>query len=193
MSKRSLDIVMPKLLKDRIKEFHIPPAPGQALFDEVLIFQIPDEEKGAETFGKESKIIKPMTKKDADEKRCPRGVIVSAGLGAMDKLRDHGMQLGEMVRFSPHVYTRFELDHDAQGREQYMPFMTVGDIKVSEDVPGRLVSGELELVYDNRKREYRYRRNGEETPEPDSMSKAERQSYIESELRRDPEVFDDSI
>ena len=167
MSKRSLDLVMPPLLKARIKEFSIPPAPGQALFDEVLIFQIPDEEKGAEKIGS---IYKPNTRKDTDEKRCPRGVIVSAGLGAMDKLRDHGMQLGEMVRFSPHVYTRFELDHDAQGREQYMPFMTVGDIKVSEDIPGRLVSGELELVYEDG--QYKYHKG---------------------EKRRDPEVFDDSI
>ena len=170
MSKPNLDLVMPPLLKKRIKEFHIPPAPGQANFDEVLVFQIPDGEKGGETFGKESRILKPQTKKDSDEKRCPRGVIVSAGLGAMDKLRDHGMQIGEMVRFSPHVYTRFELDHDAQGLEQYMPFMTVGDIKVSEDIPARLVSGELELVYEDGQHRYRA-----------------------GEKRRDPEVFDDSL
>ena len=147
MSKASLEIAFPKLLRERIKEFSIPDAPGQINFDQVMIYQIPDDEMGGDKFGKDSRLYKPETVADSDRRRCPRGVIVSAGLGAMGTLRDHGMQLGEMVLYSPFAPHRFETMRK-DGKSVEFSFMTVADIQVSEDIPGRLVSGELTMVYE---------------------------------------------
>jgi hypothetical protein len=148
MSKPNLELAFPKLLRDRIVEFSIPDAPGQIGFDEVMIFQIPDDEMGGEKFGKDSALYKPETIADSDKRRCPRGVIISAGLSALDMLRDHGMQLGEMVLFSPYSMHRFEVKR-TKGKSVEFCFMHVSDVKVSADIPGRLVSGELTMVYEN--------------------------------------------
>jgi hypothetical protein len=147
MSKASLELVMPKLLRARIKEFKIPPSPGQIAWEEVMIYQIPDDEMGGDKFGKDSALYKPETVADNDRRRCPRGVIVSAGLVAMGMLRDHGMQLGEMVLFSPHAPNRFQVSR-ADGKMVEFFFMHVSDVQVSEDVPVRLVAGDLTLVYE---------------------------------------------
>ena len=174
MSKTDLSLVMPKLLQERIKEFKIPPAPGQIAFEEVMIYQIPDEEMGGDKFGKDSSLYKPDTLADTDRRRCPRGVIVSAGLGALGMLRDHGMQLGEMVLFSPHAPTRFQVRRN-DGKSVEFFFMHVSDVKVSEDVPARLVFGELRLVYENG--DFLFIWKGDE----------------KRGGRRDPKQFDDSI
>lgn len=164
MSKASLELVVPKLLRERIKQFNIPPAPGQCEFERVLIYQIPDEEKAGEKVSKTSLLYKPINRADADREKCPRGVIVSAGLKAMDILHDHGMQIGEMVRFSPSVYTRFELDRTEEGKERFMPFMNVGDIITSEDVPNRLADGTLEIHYEDG--QYKYKGRGGKRRDP---------------------------
>ena len=171
MSKRKIDIgaVMPPLLVKRIKEYGIPPCPGQATYERVLVYQIPDEMSSRTTFAKGGSIIMPETTQSVKKERSPRGIIVSAGLKAMDIMRDHGMQLGEMVWYSPHVPTRFEVDRKADGERVMFYFMNVGDVIVSEDVPERLASGELRLQY----------KNGVHT-------------YSGGE-RRDPAEFDDSI
>jgi hypothetical protein len=174
MSKPDLNLAFPKLLQERIKEFKIPPAPGQISFEEVMIYQIPDAEMGGDKFGKDSALYKPETTADTDRRRCPRGVIVSAGLGALGMLRDHGMQLGEMVLFSPHAPNRFQVKR-SNGQAVEFFFMHVSDVKVSEDIPGRLVNGELKLAHE--KGDFLFIWKGDKTRGG----------------RRDPKQFDDGI
>ena len=168
MANSNMAFVMPELLKKRIKEYKIPPCPGQATFDNVLIFMLPDENVCREKFGKDSSIYKPETKDSADKDRCPRGVIVSAGLGAMDMLCSHGIEVGDIVWFAPHVPTRFEMGV-VDGKPVYFFFFYAGDIKTSEDVPQRLVDGTLKIEFINGKHVY---------------------NRIE---RIDPKIYDDSI
>lgn len=138
---------IPPLLAKRIREYDIPDAPGQAMFHRILIYQIPDDASARETFAEKGRIVMPETTKAVKKDRSPRGVIVSAGLQALDYMRDHGMELGEMVWFSPHVPTRFDVNRLADGRQALFFFMAVSDIIVSQDTPERLASGELTLTY----------------------------------------------
>jgi hypothetical protein len=174
MSKPNLELAFPQLLRERIREFKIPDAPGQIAWEEVMIYQIPDEEMGGDKFGKDSALYKPETVADGDRRRCPRGVIVSAGLGAMGMLRDHGMQVGEMVLFSPHAPNRFQVSR-SDGKMVEFFFMHVSDVQVSEDIPGRLVSGDLKLVYE--KGDFLFIWKGDKSRSG----------------RRDPKQFDDGI
>jgi len=137
-----------ELLAKRIGELGIPPWPAQAMFERVLIYRIPDEEAASETYG-ETQILKPETRVAVDKSRSPRGIIVSAGLRALDIMRSNGMRLGELVWFSPHVPTRFEVAKDDGGQPVEFYFMNVGDVIMSEDVLERLVpdeDGDSELV-----------------------------------------------
>ena len=165
----NLSALMPPLLRKRIEEYKIPMAPGQATFDNVLVYMLPDDKVCGEKFSKEGVIIKPQNKDSADKERCPRGVVVSAGLGAMDMLMSHGIELGDIVWFAPHVPTRFEVDRTAEGKPVYYFFFYAGDIKVSEDLPQRLVDGTMKLEFVNGHHVY---------------------NRVE---RTDPKVYDDSI
>lgn len=133
------------LLLQRMKEFEIPEWPGEAVFEEVLLYCLPDEGAASETFSKDGMIVKPDTRKAIDIARSPRGIVVSAGLKAMDIMDAHGMQVGELVWFAPHVPYRFEVGRNEKGPILFM-FMNVADIKLSEDVPTRLANGDIVLT-----------------------------------------------
>ena len=144
------------LLMQCMKEFNIPPWPGQALFERVLIYIVPSEEEASETFAPGGAIIKPDTKREIDKARSPRGVIVSAGLAAMDILRGNGMQVGEVVRVAPFVPYRYDCGKDSEGRPIEFMFCNVADVVLSEDILQRLADGELEVKGSNGKHVYVY-------------------------------------
>lgn len=154
---------MPKLLRERIVQYDIPPAPGAINFEDVLIFQVPDQEWSSEKWSSDSTLYKPEYVQDADKRKCPRGIIVSAGLKALDIMRDHGMQLGEMVLFSPNSFHRFQVKRTGDGKMVEFPFMHISDVHISEDIPSRLAAGELEMVRVGRS--YRFVWAGEEATE----------------------------
>lgn len=93
---------LPPLLEQRRKEFGIPDVVFDtcALFDRCFIWQIPVAEKIAG-----STLIKSERTKKREELQAPRGVLVSAGLQALDYLVTNGCQglgaIGEFVRLSP--------------------------------------------------------------------------------------------
>lgn len=129
------------LLQKRVEEFQIPQWPGQALFERVLIYRIPEETTASDVLadlGDGKKLYKTDGRKNVDIARCPRGVIVSAGLRALDIMRANGMQLGELVWFAPHVPFQFEVKQKGSQTDTFS-FMNVGDVIISEDVLGRLV------------------------------------------------------
>ena len=156
--------MMPKLLVERIRELKIPPAPGQACFDRILVYQIPDEASSRTTFSKDGSIIMPDSTREVKKVRSPRGIIVSAGLRALDIMADHGMELGEMVWFSPHVPTRFEVEN-SEGKQVLFFFMTIGDVIVSEDIPQKLVDGKIGLGRKNGKHVFGETISDREDPE----------------------------
>lgn len=126
------------LLARRVEEFDIPAWPGQACFERIIVYRIPDEASARQTFSEGGTIIKPDMTQQTQKDRSPRGVVVSAGLEALDVLESHGMEVGELVWFSPHVPYRFEVERTTGGKPIEFFFMNVGDIILSEDILGRI-------------------------------------------------------
>jgi hypothetical protein len=153
---------LPPLLMQRMADLGIPAWPGQACFERVIVYRIPDEGSASEKFAEDGVILKPESRRETDKERSPRGVVVSAGLAAMDVLVSNGMQIGELVWFAPHVPFRFEVGKRADGTKLEFYFMNVGDIVLSEDILQRVVDGDLKLGRNGAQHVY----NGEARHEP---------------------------
>ena len=134
--RRSGKVVLagPSLLDRRIAEFEIPRWPGEATFARILVYRIPDKAAKRKTFVEGGAIVMPDDVHSNNEFRSPRGIIVSAGLQAMDILRGNGMQLGEMIWMSSHTPWRFEVDTKQDGKPVEFYFMQAGDVTLSEDL-----------------------------------------------------------
>lgn len=158
---------LPELLAKRVNELGIPAWPGQACFERVIVYRIPDEGSASEKFAADGVIIKPETRRETDKDRSPRGVVVSAGLAAMDVLISNGMQLGELVWFAPHVPFRFEVGKRSDGTPWEFYFMNVGDIVLSEDILQRVVDGDLKLTKTDKQHVYNDEQRSEPTHTPD--------------------------
>lgn len=120
------------LLEEMIERYHIPTWPYEATFDRIVVFSIPERKATRETYVEGGLIAKPSSRTEKEEAESPRAVIVSAGLGARDVLRSHGMGLGHVVwvaRLSP---WRHEVDRDKDGKPIQFMFLRVGDIVGSE-------------------------------------------------------------
>ena len=89
---------LPPLLEKRRIEYGIVDEAfeQECLFDRVYVWQIPRNE--ADTY-EGTMIIRPDQAKRREEESCPRGVIVSAGLKALDNLRSNGVDLGHVISF----------------------------------------------------------------------------------------------
>lgn len=136
---------MRNLLEQRVKEFNIPKWPGECTFGRVMIFRIPDKASARDTFVPGGAIVKPETVKSNEEFRSPRGVVVSAGLQAMDILRGNGIGLGHIVWISSYTPWRFEVDRNSDGESIEFMFMQAGDITLSEDLVKMFKEGKARI------------------------------------------------
>ncbi len=135
-----------ELLDLRRRQFGIPDSAWrvQAAFNTVFVHQIHDImfEKG--TWG-DSGLVIPESVQQSRKKAAPRGIIVSAGLQALDALKSHGMDLGHivtLVRFAP-----FRVEYDYVGGEFfYLLDLHVSDIHGSEDTATALRERRIAMV-----------------------------------------------
>lgn len=93
-------------------------------FNKILVWQVAEEE--SETYGS-GLILKTEVAKTRELVEAPRGVIVGAGLQALDELRSNGMDIGHTVGFTRLAPFR-------------RPFMTIGSDRLTLVV---LVSGDV--------------------------------------------------
>lgn len=136
---------IPPLLEARRLEYGIPDGAFkmQALYGRLLVHQIPQHE--GDTY-KGTSIIMTERAKDKERDQAPRGIIVSAGLSALDFIRSNGVDLGmivEFVRLSP-----YEIECDVVGRgiPQYLKILQAGDLIACEDLAANLRVGATKLV-----------------------------------------------
>jgi co-chaperonin GroES (HSP10) len=89
---------LPPLLEEHRLKYGIPDGAFkvQALFDRIFVFPI-DAFDGDEAEKTTGGLFKPNTTKLKDKQEGHRGVIISAGLTAMDRLMSHGVELGDIV------------------------------------------------------------------------------------------------
>lgn len=148
MSKRG-ELGLPKLLDERRFQYGIPDEAflEHCLYDRIYVWQIQprfDEETDNKKFAGTS-ILKPETSQKRDVKESCRGVIVSAGLKALDNLRSNGADIGHVINFirlSPWckpvaVYNGIELS---------VLILRDGDLISSEDLQEALRTGECRIM-----------------------------------------------
>lgn len=89
---------MPKLLNERRSKYLIIDEffEYQAVFDRIYVHQVSRHQ--GDTVGS-GLIVMPETTKDREKETACLGIIVSAGLKALDELRSHGIDLGHLVNF----------------------------------------------------------------------------------------------
>lgn len=130
---------LPALLEARRWEYGITDGAfdRQAVFDRVFILQIAMQ-KG-NTYEPESKIVMPDSVKQKEKNKAPHGIIVSAGLTALDQLRSHGIDLGHKVLFchSAPYHIRYDI---LDGEEQHLIILLAADIIGSQDLAANLKS-----------------------------------------------------
>jgi hypothetical protein len=135
--------VMPPLLDQRRVELAITDAHFKLypLWDTVYVVQLPEHE----TFETDSGLVLPDNKKRAMERSSPRGILIAAGLRALDSLRSNGVDLGHFVRFSHVAPWRYEVGYH-EGKYGQLLVLTAGQIKGSEDLMTMLRERSVEIV-----------------------------------------------
>lgn len=104
-------------------------------FNKILVAQIPEDE--GETYEKGGIIVKTEIAKTRELVEAPRGVIVGAGLQALDILRSNGIDLGHTVGFTR--LAPFRRPFATIGGERLTLIVLVaGDIVDSEDLGEQL-------------------------------------------------------
>lgn len=111
----------------------------QATFDRILVYQIDEE------ILNDSPIVMADETRESRRYHAARGVIVSAGLRALDVLRSNGLDLGHTVNFISACPYRLEVDF-VVGKPVELLVMNVGDIVASEDSRTVLRSGVVKII-----------------------------------------------
>lgn len=137
---------LPALLEERRLKYGIPDGAfkQQALYDRLLVCQIPEWE--GDTYG-DTQILMPESGKKRMEESAPRGVIVSAGLLALDHLRSHGSDIGHIVKFVRLAPWRLICDMIG-GHEFPLLVLRSGDLIADEDLAARLRAGSTKVAAD---------------------------------------------
>lgn len=135
---------LPKLLDHRRIQYGIPDGAfrWQAGYNRVYIFQVALDNQ--DTFGS-SGLHKPEQTKAREREEAPAGILVSAGLKAMDVLASNGYQLGHLITFLRMAPFRLPIGTIA-GKSQYMIVAQVGDICGNEDLMNQLRGREARIV-----------------------------------------------
>lgn len=158
---------IPELLEKRRIEYMIPNGAFESYpgFDKVYIWQLSTVE--GNTYAKGGQIVMPDQVIAAKRNTAPRGVLVSAGLKAMDSLHSSGFEIGHIVRFkkmAPFMQPVETID----GHELTVMVIRDGDLVSSEDMATAIHSGKAKIVNigkkDNRY-DFRYQIDGEVTGE----------------------------
>lgn len=149
---------------DRIAEFDIPIEVflHRALFDRVLVWQIPEDHGGADTVKLDGgvKLYKPETTIARERQQNPRGVIISAGLHAYTALRSHGSDIGNIVRFVRLAPWRITVGREGKKDIELFP-LRADNLVVDDDQALDVHEGRLTLAWDNY--DYYYRERGVRT------------------------------
>ena len=136
---------IPELLDDRRIEYGIPNGAFDTFpaFDKIFVHQIPFTERSE--FSEGGIIVMTEVSQAYERNMAPRGILIAAGLKALDALSSNGIEVGHIIRFRkmhPYIMPVECID----GHWMTMYVMRDGDITGSEDVAQKLRSKEYSLV-----------------------------------------------
>jgi hypothetical protein len=133
------------LLSEQIRKYKLPMWPYQPAYDRIVVYMLPEDMATRDTYAKGGVVVKPDAVKSQQKTVTPRGIIVAAGLGAMDHLRSNCIDLGHIVwvaRFSP---WRHVVERTTEGDIEFM-FLRSGDIVGSETLLDLIREGKVDAV-----------------------------------------------
>lgn len=132
------------LLDARRIEYAIPDElfAEQACFDRIFAFQVRLHNR--DKAGDESKIILTQQGMQRELESAPYGIILSAGLPALDELRSNGIDVGHIVGFIREAPWRKPMAI-IDGVEFYALLLRVGDITGSVDLATAIKNGECKV------------------------------------------------
>lgn len=143
---------LPPRLEQRRLEWKVPDgvfrvSPG-TLYDRILIYQIPllseCREDGNKIGGAAGLLWKSEQTKEKETREAPRGIIVGAGMKALDSLRSHGVDLGDIVYFAKNTTYSIQVDYIA-GKWERVSLAREGDLILSEDVALGMRTGAIHV------------------------------------------------
>jgi hypothetical protein len=117
---------------------------SQASFDRIFVFPI-DAFEGEEAEKTTGGIFKPELTKLKDKQEGHRGVLISAGLTAMDRLMSHGYELGDIVTSNKNVPFARRCDLISNIPMFYL-VMRDGDLAGNESLMERIRSGQQKVI-----------------------------------------------
>ncbi len=146
---------IPPLLEEKRWAWLIPDAAIEAgrgcAFDRILVRQIPMLSKTRgdkfDTHFGGGLIAKSEKSREVDERAAPRGVIVGAGMTALDSLRSHGYDIGHTIMFLKNTVHRVQCDMIAS-QWQWLSVCHIHDIIHSEELAAALKSGRGKIARD---------------------------------------------
>lgn len=137
---------LPPLLEAHRLKYGIPDGAfaSQALFDRIHVFPI-DHGEGEAVEKTTGGIYKPATTKLKDKQEGNRGVLISAGLTAMDRLMSHGVELGDIVVTNKNVPFARRCEELSNFTMFYL-VMREADLASDESLMDRIRAGERRIV-----------------------------------------------
>jgi hypothetical protein len=136
---------LPPLLEAQRLKYGIPDGffKSQALFDRIFVFPIDLVDDDHMTNG--SLIIRPQVRRLKDLHEGNRGVLISAGLTAADRLMSHGIELGHIVTTNKNVPFARRCDRLEDGTDMFFLVMRDGDLAGSETLADELREGKKRI------------------------------------------------
>lgn len=134
---------LPKLLDDRRLQYGVidDAFKVQAAFDRVFVLPL-ESEQGA-TYGNTG-ILMPDTVRARKDAQAARGLLIGAGLLALDALRSNGIDLGHVVTFINNAPFMYEYGY-LGGKRRYFLLMRAGDLCGSEDLAASMRDGTVRV------------------------------------------------
>lgn len=109
------------------------------VYDRIYIIQQSEDDN--EFYG-DGLIVKPAGAAKRDEQSMPRGILIAAGLFALDNLRSHGIDLGHFITFQRLSPYRTKVGTIAS-HELYVMLLRDADVTGSETLQKQFRSGEV--------------------------------------------------
>jgi hypothetical protein len=122
---------------------------SQACFDRIYVFPI-DQFEGDDSYGGGT-ILRPQLTKMRDMQEGHRGVLISAGLTAADRLMSHGIEVGHIVTTNKNVPFARRCER-LEDFEMFYLVMRDADLAGSETLAAEIRAGQsqvLEVANDN--------------------------------------------
>jgi hypothetical protein len=116
----------------------------QACFDRIHVFPIEGLVSGGDKFQEGGLIVKTERAQSADLMEAPRGIIISAGLSALDALRSNGIDLGHTIMLQRNAVYQPEVDR-ILGVSKRMRILIAGDISGSENLAQAYRDGKVQV------------------------------------------------